>query len=193
MNAIPSPSVDFDKAYKEFRDMAKRFKKHVGGDRQQAVDLFFEAVKKRPEIYAMIADRLVRMACNDVLSSKLRSERAHAWNAASDASASQQINQSTANMRAGVSALARATVGLMDGFRMPNGKTLGASVYAEIVDAIPVFAKSAESMAHKARFLEEVAKAMRNNDKPVSKQLTEKKLVEIQKQTAGLKEIAHAE
>ena len=115
------------------------------------------------------------MVCVESTSAVLRSERLSKW---------LPPNYDAGGKGDRVAALAEGNAAMLMDFPLPGGKRLGEATADEVRTAAEFYSKQAGNMAHKARWLSMIA--ARVKDKTVKDALTEKKLRELQKETANV-------
>jgi hypothetical protein len=137
----------------------------------KATEALRQRVKGNPALFRQLMEPLVHDACYDAVRAQCRVQRSAIW--------SPPVHRADSADR--VKALAQSN--LMS-FPLPGGLRLGDATREDVVKAREFYASQADSMAHKARWLELVAQSLTGR-KTVAKALTETRLQELKEAAAS--------
>jgi hypothetical protein len=151
-------------------ELAEKCLADADGNALDATALMEEIVSDDASLFRELMMPLLRTACYDAVGSVIRSTRSQIWNAP---------NHDPGGRGARVHALAAGNRLMM--FQLPGGRYLGEATRAEVLVAATFYDRQAKDMTMKGRWLELVAKKMKDEHTPVAKCLTEDALAELRK------------
>lgn len=140
-----------------------------GNDIAKAQTMMASLVHGHPPLFAKLMFPLVENACYDALRSVLRADRAQIWTAP---------NYTQAGNGSRLDSLARSMLDIP----LPNGTLLRHAHKEDLLDAAKFYMTQAKDMAHKAKWLQTIAK--RVGSKTVGEKFTDVALRQLQEATA---------
>lgn len=151
-------------------DLAIKCLAKAKNDVTKATVLMHEMVISDLALYRELMDPLVREACYDAIRRQVRTERGIVWETRQPTS-----QESREVIRRLADGITKATLYY---WSLPNGQRLGNATKPEVMSAAVFYNKQAGDMTVKAKWLELIAKRIKDG-RTVKQSISEKKLADL--------------
>lgn len=157
-------------------EIARKHLTKAKNDVAEATSTMAEEIQDDDKLFRTLMTPHLRNACYDVIRGLVRGDRGKVWVMPQPTAAEEK------------EAIKHAARGIMDsywGFPLPDGTYLGLATKAQVIAARDFYAKQANDMGAKARWMDYIAKSLQNDDDVVKDVLKPRKLGALKAKAEG--------